>query len=107
MGLLIASDAAYPGVATLTLAGEIDLTTAEQLGEAIVREINRDDVAAVLLDLDHVTFLDSTGLAALVKGRRAADQRGKRIAVTNAHGLVRRVLDATGPWNYLTGTEYP
>ena len=107
MGLLISSEAAYPGVATLRLNGEIDLTTAEQLGEAIIHEIKRDDVAAVLLDLDHVTFLDSTGIAALVKGRRAADQHGKRIAVTNAHGLVRRVLDATGTWNYLTGTESP
>jgi len=107
VALLISSDAAYPGVATLRLTGEIDLTTVDQLGEAIANEINRNDVAAVLIDLDQVTFLDSTGIATLVKGRHTADRQGKRIAVTNAHGLVRRVLDVTGTWNYLTGPDAP
>jgi len=107
VALLISSDAAYPGVATLRLTGEIDLTTVDQLGEAIANEINRNDVAAVLIDLDQVTFLDSTGIAALVKGRHAAERHGKRIAVTNAHGPVRRVLDVTGMWIYLTGHDAP
>jgi len=107
VALLISSDAAYPGVATLRLTGEIDLTTVDQLDEAITNEIRRNDVAAVLLDLDQVTFLDSTGIATLVKGRHAADRQGKRIAVTNAHGPVRRVLDVTGTWNYLTGHDAP
>lgn len=107
MTLLISSDAAYPGVATLRLTGEIDLTTVDQLCDAITNEIKRDEVAAVLVDLDQVTFLDSTGIAALIRGGQAADRQGKRIAVTNAHGPVRRVLDVTGTWNYLTGHDTP
>jgi len=35
------------------------------------------------------------------------DRHGKRIAVTNAHGPVRRVLDVTGMWIYLTGHDAP
>ncbi len=107
MGLLISSDAAYPGVSTLRLSGEIDLTTVEQLREAITREIERDVVAAVLIDLDRVTFLDSTGIGALVQSRGVASRHGKPLEVANAHGLVRRVLEVTGTWNYLTGNESP
>jgi anti-anti-sigma factor len=105
VGLLISSDAAYPGVSTLRLSGEIDLSTVEQLREAITREIERGEVAAVLIDLDGVTFLDSTGIGALVQGRGLASRHGKRLGVANAHGLVRRVLEATGTWQYLTGSE--
>ena len=107
MGLLISSDAAYPGVSMLRLSGEIDLTTVEQLREAITREIERDVVAAVLIDLDRLTFLDSTGIGALVQGRGLASRHGKRLEVANAQGVVRRVLEATGTWQYLTGDESP
>lgn len=107
VGLLISSDGAHPGVSTLRLSGEIDLATVEQLREAITREIQLDVVAAVLIDLDHVTFLGSTGIGALVQGRRLARRHGKRLEVANAQGVVRRVLEATGTWQYLTGDESP
>jgi len=54
------------------------------------------------VDLAEVAFLDSSGIASLLKGRRIADGLGKAYWVTGATGIVREVLDLTGVWAHLS-----
>ena len=86
-------------VVVVTVVGEVDMTTAPELTKAI------DGVAGtarkVVVDLSGVTFLDSSGLNALVRGRRelAAADRELSVVAPPA-GVVRHVigiaqLDAT------------
>jgi anti-sigma B factor antagonist len=89
------------GVVTLTLTGEIDLGTVDSLTEAITAAVEADDVARVLVDLDEVRFLDSTGIGALVAGWRLANENNKTLRLINAHALVQEVLEVTGVWNSL------
>lgn len=85
----------YNGCTVVAVAGEIDLATAasfqEALGEAIAAE-----PAGIVVDLSAVTFMDSTGMGALVRARRRADEHGRSVALVGATAGVRRILDLTG-----------
>lgn len=50
---------------TLILSGELDLATAPQLETAILR-LCGDGVSEVVLDLDQLSFVDSTGLRTIL-----------------------------------------
>jgi anti-sigma B factor antagonist len=86
---------------TVTAVGDIDLSTAEFLENEIATHAARD-AATIVVDLASVTFIDSAGINALLKGRRTADHHDKRFRVTGATGLVRNVLDMTGVWTHLS-----
>jgi anti-sigma B factor antagonist len=78
------------------LAGELDLSTADALFDVLLAAIGDNDATTIEVDLALVSFLDSSALAALVKGFSAAKQAGCQFKVTNAPGAVRRVLEVTG-----------
>lgn len=90
------------GAVTLAASGEIDLSTVEQLEREIASTAHAD-ATAVVVDLSGVTFIDSAGIGALLKGRRLADERGQAYRVVGAEGLVRQVLEMTGVWSHLSG----
>jgi anti-sigma B factor antagonist len=103
MALTITSHAPYPGLMTLTVTGELDLASADALREAVTEAVKSDEVDAILVDLEGLTFLDSTGIGTLVAGWRQASDCGKQLRVDKAHGMAREVLRITGVWPTLTG----
>ncbi|WP_117213512.1 STAS domain-containing protein [Allorhizocola rhizosphaerae] len=90
------------GVVRLVLSGEFDLAADKDLGEQLLAVLERDHPAEVCVDLDNVTFIDSTAVHALCRGYQAASSTGTRWYVLNAHGLVRDVLRVTGVWETLS-----
>jgi anti-sigma B factor antagonist len=77
----------------VTLAGEIDVATADAVTEAFTDATSREGAGGyVCCDLSAVTFLDSTGLTALLTARRACEDRGIEMVLVGAAGSVRRVL---------------
>ena len=103
MALTITPDTPYPGLLTLRLAGELDLGSAEALRDAVTEAVKSEEVDAILVDIEAVTFLDSTGIGTLVAGWRQAGDSGKRLRVDKAHGMAREVLRITGVWPTLAG----
>ena len=91
------------GVLTVAVSGDVDLVTGPAVAEAITGALAADGVHAVLVDLSAVEFLDSSGVALLLNGRRDADERGIGFQVTGAHGIPRQVLELTGVWAHLCG----
>jgi anti-sigma B factor antagonist len=91
------------GVLTVTVAGEVDLSTGAAVQRAIWDAVETEGVREVHLDLSDVSFLDSSGIALLLHGRRSADERGLGYRVTGAQGMVRQVLEMTGVWGHLSG----
>ncbi|MGV9213081.1 STAS domain-containing protein [Micromonospora sp. RB23] len=83
------------GVACLRLAGELDLSTADELAAAIDR-LSAAGERRVLLDLTELTFCDSTGMAVFVRGDNQATADGGWLRITGASGRVERVLRITG-----------
>jgi anti-sigma B factor antagonist len=88
----------------IALAGEIDLGSVDSLREAISNLVKSGTGGTVLVDLDRVSFLDSTGIAALVEGHRLADENNVTYRVVNPRGVVRRVLEMTDVLEYLSGS---
>jgi anti-anti-sigma factor len=80
--------------AAVALAGECDLAARDDCTTALLRAV--DAAPTVVVDLGAVTFLDSSGLHALVTAHHAALERGGRLCVVNACGMVAQVLDLTG-----------
>lgn len=83
------------GGVCLRLAGELDLSTAPELNSAIDRLI-AEGRRELLLDLTGLTFCDSSGIAAFVRGDNLAAADGGWLRVTGATGRVARVLQVTG-----------
>ncbi|WP_328346145.1 STAS domain-containing protein [Micromonospora sp. NBC_00421] len=83
------------GGACLRLVGELDLGAAGALNA----EIDRLAAAGerhLLLDLTELTFCDSTGIAAFVRGDNLAAAGGGWLRLFGATGRVDRVLQITG-----------
>jgi anti-sigma B factor antagonist len=88
---------------TVSARGVVDLASAKQLEDGIAAAVAEDGARTVVIDLGGVTLLDSMGIAALLKGRRWAVERGRDFRLIGATGLVREVLDITGVWTHLGG----
>lgn len=72
--------------------GEIDLATGPDLRHQLAEATGRPS-PRVLVDLTAVTFMDSTGLNALVRALRTAQAAGGDIRLVGACARVRRVID--------------
>ncbi len=79
---------------TVKVTGDIDLATADKVGEALIDALALG--REVWVDLSAVTFLDSTGIRALVQAHRKADTQGTRLYVFGAQQWVAKVLEVTG-----------
>jgi len=89
-------------VVRLAPVGDLDLVSGEVLRDAIVSAL-AGEVDALVIDLEAVGFLDSSGITVLVLGRQAASERRVRYQVVGASGPVARVLEVAGVTGYLTG----
>ena len=93
------------GSLTVTLAGEIDLLTVPGLNAELADAAADDSITKIRVDLCGVTFTDSTGIGSLVAGKQLATESGKQYDVVAARDVIRRVLDLTGVWTYLSSSS--
>jgi anti-sigma B factor antagonist len=84
------------GAATVTVLGEIDFSNADDVSRAIRDAVAEWSPPTVRVDLGNATFIDSTGLGALIEGYRAAMEGESRLVVINPTANFRRVLTVTG-----------
>jgi anti-anti-sigma factor len=82
----------------VALRGEVDLATAPLLARELALGPVRE-ARAVLVDLDHVAFMDLTGLRPLLSF--ASPKRpGHHVAITAGPPAVQRLLELTGLRRY-------
>lgn len=81
--------------ALVTVAGEVDLETASQLGDHALAALHEVSPHLVL-DLSGVTFMDSTGLKVLLSVQHRADLAHGSLVVVGTTRPVRRILELTG-----------
>jgi anti-sigma B factor antagonist len=82
-------------VAVVTAAGEIDITNAEGLRDALLSALNAG-AAGLIADLTSTTFLDSAGIAALVRAARRAEAADAALRLAVTAPPVLRVLSLVG-----------
>jgi anti-sigma B factor antagonist len=90
----------------LELEGDLDMASSTLLEEALTRA-NWDGSSTVVLDLRGVRFLDSTGLRAIFRARKAVRERGQQFAVTPGSAQVQRLLSLTHLDEHLQTIDTP
>ncbi len=81
---------------TLHPQGELDVATVEGLRQQWLEEVDARRPDRLVVDMTDVTFLDSTGLGAIVALQRRQRPHGGVVAITNAGPMVAKVLQLTG-----------
>jgi anti-anti-sigma factor len=82
------------GVFVIAVEGELDMNTAADL-ERELEGAARAAGAPLLIDLGSCEFIDSTGIALLVRSRQELKGDGN-FAICGPSAQVKRVLDVTG-----------
>ena len=80
---------------TVFLRGELDLATAPEFLATIREQLVRR-VSSITLDLGGVTFVDSTGLHAILRVRQLCHTHRCELALTTVQPQAQRLLEITG-----------
>ncbi len=87
-------------VAVVYMCGELDASTAP----SFLSEVQSLAGAgrSVIMDVHLLSYIDSTGVGALLAIKKALERAGKRMALAGCHGLLARILEITH-----TQAEFP
>jgi len=83
------------GVAVVTIHGVVKLGDSARELAALLEELLSTGSDAVLLDLEDIDYLDSTGLGELVGYLQRFSDAGKRLTLLNPHARVVNLLKLT------------
>ena len=81
---------------TIKLAGELDSATSTELLACFERALAALDERELVIDLDGVSFIDSSGLRALILIERRAEEDRIALAIAPAPTAVTELLHVTG-----------
>ncbi|MEU1040661.1 STAS domain-containing protein [Streptomyces sp. NPDC005551] len=93
----VSVDVTLPGddVALFTVEGFLDVDTVPELRRHLSGRVSRGS-RHLLLDLAAVSFMDSSGINAIVQARAEARAVGGSVRLISPTPAVRRILDLTG-----------
>jgi len=92
------------GEVVVEVRGELDEHTAPRLRETL-GELATQDIASLSLDLGQMTFIDSTGLGALVGALKRSRAAGGDVTLKHPSTATRKVLELTGLHNVFKITD--
>lgn len=98
---LLRVEATYEGAeATITVAGELDVSTAGRF-VACVRDALETHGRSITVDARALEFSDSSGLAALLRARGLAHDVGVAFRISSPSPKLRRLVEVSGTQDYL------
>jgi len=78
-------------ISVVRVAGEIDVATADSVRAAIAATMDHRPTRLVI-DMESVSFMDSSGIAVLLEAAQQADS----VVIRRPSNAVRRVIETTG-----------
>jgi len=96
MEISILSAPTHDGAVVVAVRGEVDFSNADELADCLRVAIADRSPEVVRVELGQASFIDSTGLGALIQGYRAATEARVRFVVVDPTPTFRRVLTVTG-----------
>jgi anti-sigma B factor antagonist len=89
------SAASAADATVLALSGELDIASAPELERAL-DELGPSNPRRLVIDLTDVTFMDSTGLRALLLARQRTEQGDHELVLRPGPRQVQRVFELSG-----------
>ncbi len=84
------------GRLTVRLCGELDHAAASGAMYAVTEAAREYLPRTCVLDLSGLTFMDSSGIAVVLRAKRLLDRTGARLTVQGAPEQAKRVLELAG-----------
>ncbi|MEW6726396.1 anti-sigma F factor antagonist [Desulforudis sp. 1088] len=78
------------------LAGEIDIKVADALRAELETSLDRSRARHLVLNLDRVSFIDSSGLGVILGRYKRVSVQGGKLAFVGLRPAVQRVLELSG-----------
>jgi anti-sigma B factor antagonist len=95
-GSRLQGDVSYvQGGAVLRLRGELDMSSASALLDRC-KQLLSSPILRLDLDLEGVTFVDSTGISALIETRRVAKREGAGLRLLGVQHAAMRAFEVAG-----------
>jgi anti-anti-sigma factor len=88
----------------LELRGELDISTVPELERQLV-EVERENPRRIIIDLSQLGFMDSTGLALIIRAADAAERHGRQLRLRRGSRQVRRLFEVAGITDHFTFEE--
>ena len=85
----------------LLLEGELDHHGARELMDGMDRLMEQNLPSKTVLDLAGLTFMDSSGIAVILRAKRRMEAMGGNLVVVNIPKQAARVLDTAGLGRYV------
>src|ERR1700690_42696 len=79
------------GVPVIKLGGEIDISNAHRIGSTL-EDLIGAETGHLVVDLSALQFVDSAGIAMLLRAINGVDS----VSIRNPSTVVRRILECTG-----------
>ena len=94
------------GTYIVRLRGELDMGSCDEVDEAL-REAEQTSATRIVLDVDSLSFIDSSGLQVILRAKRRSDNSGRRLRITRGNGHVADMFRLTALDMTLDFTESP
>lgn len=85
----------HSSATVVVVNGDVDIGTAPDFEEEMSRAIEENHGAALVIDLEGVTFIDSTGLNSLVRAFERQRLLGRALALVSDDTRVAMMLEVT------------
>jgi anti-sigma B factor antagonist len=94
--LSITTSTLASGAVEVAPEGEIDVENAYEIREAVAAQLAGARPSRIELNMQHVTFIDSVGISAMVGAFQLAQISGAKLVVTRPSRFAHRQLWVTG-----------
>lgn len=82
------------GVLIIAIRGEVDLYNTKQLSDKL-DEAHNEGVTQVVLEVSRVSYIDSTGIGAMIKGKKIMKSAGGDMKFAGVQESIREVFART------------
>ncbi len=76
----------------LKVVGDVDLYNVGELKQSIFKLLDAEDVKSLIIDMQSIDYMDSSGIGALVAGHKKIKTKGGRFALLNVKEDVLNIL---------------
>lgn len=88
-------------VLIIRLVGELDHHTAELVREQVEEKMESSEIQHILLNLEELTFMDSSGLGVILGRYKQIAQRGGQMIICAISPMVYRLFEMSGMFKIL------
>ena len=89
----------------ISLIGELDHHSAEEVRVKIDDRIDRDNIRKVILNFNGVTFMDSSGIGVVIGRYKKMQNRNGKLCIVEINQAVNKVFEISGMYKIID--NYP